>query len=46
MMPEFQDCKKVAEKTGQPVQKVLEQVRLAFNLQAIKKPTKRTIKQS
>ena len=44
MMPEFQDCKQVAEKTGQPVQEILEQARQAFNLQTTRKSTKRKIK--
>ncbi len=30
MMPEFQDCKRVAEKTGRPVREILEQARHAF----------------
>ena len=31
MMPEFQDCKQLAEKTGRPVREILEQARQAFH---------------
>lgn len=40
MMPEFQDCKRLAEKTGRPVREILEQVRHAFANQAPKRATK------
>ncbi len=33
MTPEFQDCRQVANKTGQPVREILEQVRHAFYMQ-------------
>ena len=46
MMPEFQDCKQVAEKTGQPVREVLEQARQAFNPQIPQKTTKRKMKKT
>ncbi len=41
MMPEFQDCKQVAEKTGQPVREILEQARQVFTAQVTNKATKR-----
>jgi uncharacterized protein (DUF111 family) len=41
MMPEFQDCKQVAEKTGRPVREILEQARQAFLNQVPNKATKR-----
>lgn len=41
MMPEFQDCKKLAEKTGRPVREILEQARQAFHNQAPNKVKKR-----
>jgi uncharacterized protein (DUF111 family) len=41
MMPEFQDCKQLAEKTGRPVREILEQVRQAFHNQVPNKGTKR-----
>lgn len=41
MMPEFQDCKQVADKTGQPVREILEQARQAFTHQVINKATTR-----
>ena len=31
MMPEYQDCKKLAEQTGHPIHKIMEQARQAFN---------------
>ena len=46
MMPEFHDCRQIAEKTGQPVQEILEQARQAYTLKATKKTTKRNIKHS
>lgn len=41
IIPEFQDCRQLAEKIGQPVQKILEQARQAFANQSTKKPIKR-----
>ena len=41
MMPEFQDCKLVAEKTGRPVREILEQARHAFRNPGTTRPTKR-----
>ena len=30
MMPEYQDCKKLAEHTGHPIREIMEQARQAF----------------
>jgi len=46
MVPEFQDCKQVAEKTGQPVREILEQARQTFLNQVTNKAPKRKPKKS
>lgn len=44
MMPEFQDCKKVAEKTGQPIRVIMDQAHQAFKNQVKNNTTKRKSK--
>ena len=40
MMPEFQDCLQVAEKSGQPVREILDEARRAFTISRSTKATK------